>query len=161
MLVENKQGYLRAEPRISIPRIRARKGGEPLSVLTAYTTPMACALDPHVDILLVGDSLGMVLHGLDSTVAVTLEMMELHTAAVRRGSERAAIVTDLPFGSYQVSPADAFRAATRLLVAGAQAVKLEGGVEMAETIAFLTAPGCSRDGPRRAAAPVREHARRL
>lgn len=132
--------------RITIPDLRARKRdgvtATPITVLTAYTTPVARILDPLVDVLLVGDSVGMVLHGLDSTLGVTLEMMLLHTAAVRRGSERAAIVADLPFGSYQESPAQAFAASARLLgEAGAQAVKLEGGLEMAETIAFLTARG--------------------
>jgi 3-methyl-2-oxobutanoate hydroxymethyltransferase len=127
--------------RITIPQLRARKGQEPIVALTAYTTPVARLLDPHVDVLLVGDSVGMVVHGLDSTVGVTVEMMALHTAAVRRGSTRAAIVTDLPFGSYQASPRDAFAAAHRLMVEGASAVKLEGGAEMAETVAFLTARG--------------------
>ncbi|HEY9346591.1 MAG TPA: 3-methyl-2-oxobutanoate hydroxymethyltransferase, partial [Inquilinus sp.] len=127
--------------RITIPQLRARKGQEPIVVLTAYTTPVARLLDPHVDALLVGDSLGMVVHGLDSTVGVTLEMMALHTAAVRRGSARAAIITDLPFGSYQASPRDAFAASARLMAEGASAVKLEGGEEMAETVAFLTARG--------------------
>lgn len=127
--------------RITIPQLRARKGQEPIVALTAYTTPVARLLDPHVDVLLVGDSVGMVVHGLDSTVGVTVEMMALHTAAVRRGSVRAAIVTDLPFGSYQASPRDAFAAAHRLMVEGASAVKLEGGAEMAETVAFLTARG--------------------
>ncbi len=127
--------------RITIPQLRARKGQEPIVALTAYTTPVARLLDPHVDVLLVGDSVGMVVHGLDSTVGVTVEMMALHTAAVRRGSTRAAIVADLPFGSYQASPRDAFSAAHRLMVEGASAVKLEGGAEMAETVAFLTARG--------------------
>jgi 3-methyl-2-oxobutanoate hydroxymethyltransferase len=127
--------------RITIPQLRARKGQEPIVALTAYTTPMARLLDPHVDVLLVGDSVGMVVHGLDSTVGVTVEMMALHTAAVRRGSSRATIVTDLPFGSYQASPRDAFAASARLMAKGASAVKLEGGTEMAETVAFLTARG--------------------
>jgi len=127
--------------RITIPQLRARKGQEPIVALTAYTTPVARLLDPHVDVLLVGDSVGMVVHGLDNTVGVTVEMMALHTAAVRRGSTRAAIVTDLPFGSYQASPRDAFAAAHRLMVEGASAVKLEGGAEMAETVAFLAARG--------------------
>ena len=127
--------------RITIPQLRASKGQEPIVALTAYTTPVARLLDPHVDVLLVGDSVGMVVHGLDNTVGVTVEMMALHTAAVRRGSTRAAIVTDLPFGSYQASPRDAFAAAHRLMVEGASAVKLEGGAEMAETVAFLAARG--------------------
>ena len=128
--------------RISVSDIRARKGGEPIVCLTAYTTPVAQRLDPHVDLLLVGDSLGNVIYGFDSTLPVTLEMMIAHGAAVRRGSRRACLVVDLPFGSYQESPAVAFRAAARLMAeTGCSAVKLEGGREMAETIAFLTRRG--------------------
>jgi 3-methyl-2-oxobutanoate hydroxymethyltransferase len=119
-----------------------RKGGGPYVCLTAYTTPMARLLDPHADLLLVGDSLGMVLYGLDSTVPVTLEMMIAHGAAVLRGTRHACIVVDMPFGSYQESPAQAFRNAARILAdTGCAAVKLEGGVEMAETIRFLVARG--------------------
>ena len=84
--------------RITVPQLRARKGQEPIVALTAYTTPMARLLDPHADFLLVGDSVGMVVHGLESTVGVTVEMMALHTAAVRRGSGRAAIVADVHTG---------------------------------------------------------------
>jgi 3-methyl-2-oxobutanoate hydroxymethyltransferase len=103
---------------------------------------VAQRLDPHVDLLLVGDSLGMVVYGFDSTLPVTLDMMVAHGAAVRRGSSHACLVVDLPFGSYQESPAAAFRAAARLMAeAGCSAVKLEGGREMAETIAFLTQRG--------------------
>jgi 3-methyl-2-oxobutanoate hydroxymethyltransferase len=128
--------------RITVPELAARKGGEPIVCLTAYTTSMAQRLDPHVDLLLVGDSLGNVIYGFDTTLPVTLEMMIAHGAAVRRGSERAVIVVDLPFGSYQESPAAAFRAAARIMAeTGCSAVKLEGGHEMAETIAFLTARG--------------------
>jgi len=128
--------------RISVSDLRARKGGEPIVCLTAYTTPVAQRLDPHVDLLLVGDSLGMVVYGFDSTLPVTLDMMVAHGAAVRRGSSHACLVVDLPFGSYQESPAAAFRAAARLMAeAGCSAVKLEGGREMAETIAFLTQRG--------------------
>jgi 3-methyl-2-oxobutanoate hydroxymethyltransferase len=119
-----------------------RKGGDPIVFLTAYTAPMARFLDPHVDVLLVGDSLGMVLYGLDSTLAVTLEMMIAHGAAVMRGSQRACVIVDLPFGSYQESPAQAFRNAARVLAeTGCAAVKLEGGAELAETIRFLTSRG--------------------
>ncbi|CAH2605597.1 3-methyl-2-oxobutanoate hydroxymethyltransferase (plasmid) [Rhodovastum atsumiense] len=119
-----------------------RKGRGPFVCLTAYTTPMARLLDPHVDLLLVGDSLGMVLYGLESTLPVTLEMMIAHGAAVMRGTQRACVVVDMPFGSYQESPQQAFRNAARLLAeTGCAAVKLEGGVEMAETIRFLTARG--------------------
>ena len=128
--------------RLTIPQVRARKGEVPIVSLTAYTTSMARLLDPHVDILLVGDSLGMVVYGLDSTLGVTLEMMIAHGQAVMRGSQRACVVVDMPFGSYQESPQLAFRAAARLLAeTGAQAVKLEGGAEMAETITFLTSRG--------------------
>ncbi|CAO3400933.1 MULTISPECIES: 3-methyl-2-oxobutanoate hydroxymethyltransferase [unclassified Azospirillum] len=128
--------------RHSVPALRARKGGEPIVCLTAYTAPVARLLDPHVDILLVGDSLGMVVYGLDSTLPVTLDMMIAHGAAVVRASERACVVVDLPFGSYQESKEAAFRASARVMAeTGAQAVKLEGGIEMAETVAFLTARG--------------------
>ena len=124
------------------PDISARKGQDPLVVLTAYTTPMARLVDPHCDVALVGDSLGMVLHGMPSTLGVTLEMMILHGRAVVRGLTRAMPVIDMPFGSYEESPAQAYRNAARLLVeTGAPAVKLEGGAHMAETIAFLTRRG--------------------
>lgn len=124
------------------PDIRARKGGVPLVVLTAYTTPVARLVDAHCDIALVGDSVGMVLHGLPSTLGVTMEMMILHGRAVVRGCARAMPVIDMPFGSYEESPAQAYRNAARLMAeTGAPAVKLEGGRHMAETIAFLTARG--------------------
>ncbi|NNU78861.1 3-methyl-2-oxobutanoate hydroxymethyltransferase [Halovulum dunhuangense] len=122
--------------------IRARKGKTPLVCLTAYTTPVARLVDPHCDIVLVGDSLGMVLHGLPSTLGVTMEMMLLHGQAVARGLSRAMLVIDMPFGSYEEGPEQAFRNAARLMAdTGAAAVKLEGGVAMAATIAFLTARG--------------------
>ena len=122
--------------------IRARKGGEPIVCLTAYTAPMAHWLDPHVDLLMVGDSLGMVLYGFDSTLPVTLDMMIAHGGAVVRGSERAFVVVDMPFGSYQESPSQGFRSAARVMAeSGCGGVKLEGGVEMAETVAFLTSRG--------------------
>ncbi|WP_448208508.1 3-methyl-2-oxobutanoate hydroxymethyltransferase [Azospirillum sp. sgz302134] len=128
--------------RTSVPALRTRKGGDPIVCLTAYTAPMARLLDPHVDLLLVGDSLGMVVYGFDSTLPVTLDMMIAHGAAVVRGSSRACVVVDLPFGSYQESPQAAFRNAARVMAeTGAQAVKLEGGAEMAETVAFLTSRG--------------------
>ena len=124
------------------PDISARKGQAPLVVLTAYTTPMARLVDAHCDIALVGDSVGMVLHGLPSTLGVTMEMMILHGRAVTRGLSRAMAVIDMPFGSYEQSPAQAFANAARLMVeTGAAAVKLEGGARMAETIAFLTERG--------------------
>jgi 3-methyl-2-oxobutanoate hydroxymethyltransferase len=124
------------------PDISARKGQVPLVVLTAYTTPMARLVDEACDIALVGDSLGMVMHGLPSTLGVTLEMMILHGQAVMRGLTKAMCVIDLPFGSYERSPEQAFDAAVRLIrETGAPAVKLEGGVHMASTIAFLTRRG--------------------
>ncbi len=122
--------------------IRARKGGQPLVSLTAYTTPMAQVMDPHCDFVLVGDSVGMVLHGLTSTLGVTMEMMILHGQAVARGLNGAMMVIDMPFASYEEGPTQAFRNAARLMAeTGAGAVKLEGGVEMAETIRFLTKRG--------------------
>ena len=128
--------------RISIPEISRRKGGTPLVALTAYTAPIAKLVDPHCDIILVGDSLGMVIYGMDSTLPVTLDMMILHGQAVVRSTAHAAVVIDLPFGSYQESPAQAFATAARVLAdTGAEAVKLEGGSEMAETIAFLAMRG--------------------
>ncbi len=125
--------------RISVPTLRAQKGKQPIAVLTAYTTPVARALDPHVDILLVGDSLGMVLYGLDSTLGVTLDMMIAHGAAVVRGSERACVIVDMPFASYQESPAQAYRNTARVMAeTGCAGIKLEGGAEMADTIRFLS-----------------------
>ncbi|GHC21636.1 ketopantoate hydroxymethyltransferase [Gemmobacter caeni] len=122
--------------------IQSRKGGTPLVVLTAYTTPMARIVDRHCDVALVGDSLGMVLHGLPSTIGVTMDMMILHGRAVVRGLTKAMAVIDMPFGSYEESPQQAFRNAARLIAeTGAPAVKLEGGQHMAETIAFLTSRG--------------------
>jgi 3-methyl-2-oxobutanoate hydroxymethyltransferase len=124
------------------PDIRARKGTTPLVVLTAYSTPVARLVDPHCDVVLVGDSVGMVIHGLPSTLGVTMEMMILHGRAVVRGASKAMPVIDMPFGSYEESPEQAFRNASRLMAeTGAPSVKLEGGVHMAETIAFLTARG--------------------
>jgi 3-methyl-2-oxobutanoate hydroxymethyltransferase len=124
------------------PEIRARKGQAPLVVLTAYTTPMARLVDAQCDVALVGDSVGMVLHGMPSTLGVTMEMMILHGRAVMRGLSRAMAVIDMPFGSYEQGPAQAFANAARLMAeTGAPAVKLEGGVHMAETIAFLTQRG--------------------
>jgi len=122
--------------------VLARKKGTPLVCLTAYTTPMARLADTHCDVVLVGDSVGMVLHGLPSTLGVTMEMMVLHGKAVRRGMERALMVVDMPFGSYEQCPAQAFENAARLMAeTGCSAVKLEGGVAMAETIRFLTSRG--------------------
>jgi 3-methyl-2-oxobutanoate hydroxymethyltransferase len=128
--------------RLTVPRIRQRKGGEPLVMLTAYTVRMAQLLDPHCDMLLVGDSLGQVIYGLPHTVAVTMEMMAAHGAAVVRGSYHAAVIVDMPFGSYEASPELAFTNAARLLKeTGAAAVKMEGGKVMAPTVEFLTSRG--------------------
>jgi 3-methyl-2-oxobutanoate hydroxymethyltransferase len=124
---------------ITVPMIAARKGSTPIVCLTAYTTPMARLMDAHVDLMLVGDSLGMVVYGMDTTLGVTVDMMINHGQAVVRGAERACVVVDLPFGSYQESPAAAYRTAARILAeTGCDAVKLEGGIEMAETVAYLT-----------------------
>ena len=132
--------------RLTVPRIRARKQDgetkEPIVMLTAYTARQAQLLDPHCDMLLVGDSLGQVIYGLPSTVPVTLEMMANHAAAVVRGSYHSVVVVDMPFGSYEASPQQAFESAARLMKeSGAAAVKLEGGEAMAATVAFLTARG--------------------
>ncbi|HZU64877.1 MAG TPA: 3-methyl-2-oxobutanoate hydroxymethyltransferase [Novosphingobium sp.] len=132
--------------RLTIPALRARKAGghtaEPIVMLTAYTARQAQLLDPHCDLLLVGDSLGQVIYGLPSSLPVTLEMMAAHGAAVVRGSWHAVVVVDMPFGSYEQSPAQAFENAARLLKeTGAAGVKLEGGAAMAETVAFLSARG--------------------
>jgi 3-methyl-2-oxobutanoate hydroxymethyltransferase len=117
------------------PDIRARKGSPPLVVLTAYTTPMARLVDAHCDIALVGDSLGMVLHGMPSTLGVTMEMMILHGRSVVRGCQKAMVVIDMPFGSYEEGPAQAYRNAARLMAeTGAPAVKLEGGAHMAKVV---------------------------
>lgn len=124
------------------PDIAARKGKTPLVCLTAYTTPIAKLVDPHCDVVLVGDSVGMVLHGLPTTLGVTLDMMIMHGQAVRRGLERALMVVDMPFSSYEESPEQAFRSAARVMAeTGSAAVKLEGGEAMAETIRFLTGRG--------------------
>jgi 3-methyl-2-oxobutanoate hydroxymethyltransferase len=128
--------------RVTTRDIRGRKGADPIVVLTAYTAPMARLLDPHVDMLLVGDSLGMVLYGMDTTLGVTLDMMINHGKAVMRGSDKACVVVDMPFGSYQESREQAFRNASRVLAeTGCAAIKLEGGREMADTIRFLSERG--------------------
>lgn len=133
---------VRRSSRITIPELAGRKGAAPIAVLTAYTAPIARLLDPHVDILLVGDSLGMVIYGLPTTLPVSLEMMIAHGRAVANASSRAAVVIDMPFGSYQASPAAAFESCARVMAeTGCSAVKLEGGAEMAETISFLIARG--------------------
>ena len=141
-------GTSRAHPvpeplrRLTVPAIARRKGGEPIVMLTAYTARMAQLLDRHCDMLLVGDSLGQVIYGLDTTVKVTLEMMIAHGAAVVRGSYRSVVVVDMPFGSYEASPEQAFVNAARVMKeTGAAAVKLEGGTAMAATVAFLARRG--------------------
>lgn len=122
--------------------IRSMKGGTPIVSLTAYTTPMAQMMDGICDFVLVGDSVGMVLHGLPSTLGVTMQMMQMHGRAVARGLTRSMLVIDMPFGSYEESPRQAFRNAARLMrETGCAAVKLEGGAHMADTIAFLVARG--------------------
>ena len=128
--------------RITAPDLSARKGGDPIVVLTAYTAPTAKILDRHVDCLLVGDSLGMVVYGLDTTLAVTLDMMIAHGAAVVRGSQRACVIVDMPFGSYQESAELAYRNAARIMVeTGCDGVKLEAGVALAPTVEFLARRG--------------------
>jgi 3-methyl-2-oxobutanoate hydroxymethyltransferase len=128
--------------RVTVPEIRAHKGKEPVVCLTCYHAHTARLLDNHVDLMLVGDSLGMVMHGLESTLGVTLDMMITHGKAVMRGAKRALVVVDMPFGSYEESPNIAFRNAARIIQeTGATAVKLEGGARMAETIRYLTQRG--------------------
>ena len=128
--------------RITVPEIRAHKGQKPVVMLTCYHAHTAKLLDSHVDMMLVGDTLGMVIHGMETTLGVTLEMMILHGQAVMRGAKRALVVVDMPFGTYEESPEIAFRNASRVMKeTGCQAVKLEGGSRMAETIAYLTKRG--------------------
>jgi len=128
--------------RITAPEITARKGGDPIVCLTAYDAPTASILDEHCDLILVGDSVGMVVHGLTTTVGVTLEMMIMHGQAVMRGSQRALVVVDLPFGFYEDSPERAFKSAARVMrETGCQAVKIESGSYAAETIAYLVERG--------------------
>src|SRR3974390_1000233 len=128
--------------RITAPDIRAKKGGEPIVSLTSYHAHTARIADAHCDLILVGDSLGMVMHGLETTIPVTLEMMILQGLAVMRGSKRALVVVDMPFGSYEASKEQAFASAVRVLKeTGCGALKLEGGKRMAETIAFLVERG--------------------
>src|SRR3954464_134293 len=124
--------------RKTAPEIRARKGGDPIVMLTSYHAHTAALVDRYCDVILVGDSLGIVMHGMESTVPVTLEMMILQGHAVMRGSKRALVVIDMPFGSYEASREQAFMSAARILKeTGCGAVKLEGGRRMADTIGFL------------------------
>lgn len=118
------------------------KGPGKIVMLTAYTKPMAQLLDPYCDVLLVGDSLGMVVYGMENTLAVSLDTMIAHTQAVMRGSTRAAVLLDMPFSSYQESPQQAYRNGARALAeSGAQGLKLEGGAELVDTVEFLVARG--------------------
>ena len=128
--------------RVTVPEIRSHKNAKPVVCLTCYHAHTARLLDEHVDLMLVGDSLGMVMHGMENTLGVTLDMMILHGRAVTRGSRRALIVVDMPFGSYEESPQIAFRNAARVIQeTGCTAVKLEGGARMAETVRYLTQRG--------------------
>ncbi|HZZ88153.1 MAG TPA: 3-methyl-2-oxobutanoate hydroxymethyltransferase [Caulobacteraceae bacterium] len=128
--------------RLTVPEIAARKGAEPLVCLTAYTAPVAAVLDEVCDLLLVGDSVGMVLHGLPNTVGVTLEMMILHGQAVMRASKKALVVVDLPFGAYEGPKEEAYANAVRVLKeTGCQAVKVEAGPTVPQTIAYLVQRG--------------------
>lgn len=131
-----------ASKRVTAPDIAKRKGGTPIVALTAYHAHTARIIDPYVDFLLVGDSLGMVMHGYETTVPVPLDLMIMHAQAVVRGSRKALVVVDMPFGSYEESPAVAFRNAARVLKeTGCGAVKIEGGTHMAETVRYLTERG--------------------
>ncbi len=128
--------------RMTAPQITARKGGDPIVCLTAYDAPTAALVDEYCDLILVGDSLGMVVHGLPSTVGVTLDMMILHGQAVMRTAHRSLVVVDLPFGSYEDSVETAFKSASRVMMeTGCQAVKIESGSYAAETIAYLVERG--------------------
>ena len=128
--------------RMTVPGITARKGGEPLVCLTCYDAPTAEIMDPHCDVLLVGDSVGMAVHGLPSTVGVTVEMMIMHGQAVMRGAKRALVVIDMPFGSYEAGVETAYANAVRVLKeTGAQAIKVESGPTAPATIAYLVQRG--------------------
>ena len=131
-----------APKRLTAPDIAARKGGEPIVSLTSYHAHTAAIADKYVDFLLVGDSLGMVMHGFESTLPVPLDLMIMHGRAVMRGAKRALVVVDMPFGSYEESPAQAFRNAAKVLKeTECGAIKLEGGRRMGETIRFLSERG--------------------
>ena len=128
--------------RTTAPQITRRKGGEPIVSLTSYHAHTAALVDRYADFILVGDSLGMVMHGMESTVGVSLDLMIMHGKAVVRGTKKALIVVDMPFGTYEESPSEAFRNAARVMKeTQCGAVKLEGGLRMAETINFLTERG--------------------
>jgi 3-methyl-2-oxobutanoate hydroxymethyltransferase len=135
----SKQTQIR---RKTVRDISAAKGGDPLVCLTAYDAPTATILDEHCDVILVGDSVGMVVHGLPSTVGVTMEMMILHGQAVMRGSEAAFVVVDMPFGSYETNSDQAFLNAARIMKeTGCQAVKIESGTYAAGQIRHLVERG--------------------
>ena len=128
--------------RTTVPQIAARKGGEPIVSLTSYHAHTAAIVDKYADFILVGDSLGMVMHGMDSTLGVSIDMMLVHGRAVVRGTKKALIVVDMPFGTYEESPNVAFRNAARIMKeTGCGAVKIEGGKRMAETVHFLVERG--------------------
>src|SRR5215467_14587541 len=125
--------------RITVPEIKARKGNQPIVCLTCYHAHTARLLDNYVDIMLVGDTLGMVIHGMETTLGVTLDMMILHGKAVMRSAKRSLVVVDMPFASYEESPEVAFRNAARIMKeTGCSGVKLEGGTRIASTIQYLT-----------------------
>jgi len=128
--------------RMTAPQITARKGGAPIVCLTAYDAPTAALVDEFCDLILVGDSLGMVVHGLPSTVCVTLDTMLLHGQAVMRTAHKSLVVVDLPFGSYEDSVETAFKSASRVMMeTGCQAIKIESGSYAAETITYLVERG--------------------
>jgi 3-methyl-2-oxobutanoate hydroxymethyltransferase len=128
--------------RYTIPYIKSLKGKGRIVSLTAYTTPMAAKMDEFVDVIIVGDSTGMVAYGMDSTLSITLDMMIQHGRAVMKGASRACVIIDMPFASYQESPQKAFRNAAKVMAeTGAQGIKLEGGLEMLETVEFITSRG--------------------
>ncbi len=137
-----REGGTPITKRLTPRDIQARKGAAPIVCITAHSAPMAGFMDPHVDLLLVGDSLGMMVYGMDTTVGVSLDIMIAHGKAVMRGSSKACVIVDLPFGSYQASPVDAFKAAARVMSeVGCAGVKLEGGTVMAPTVEYLVSRG--------------------
>ncbi|MDB2564371.1 3-methyl-2-oxobutanoate hydroxymethyltransferase, partial [Amylibacter sp.] len=139
---EQSKNILNDRKVMTVPDFRARKGTQPLVCLTAYTAHVAHLVDAEADMILVGDSLGMVIHGMPNTLGVTIEHMIMHGQAVVRGAQKALVVVDMPFGSYEESPEVAFRNASRIIKeTGCTAVKLEGGQEMASTIQHLAARG--------------------
>ena len=141
-IADPDRGPERQRRRMTVPDFMARKGGEPLVCLTSYTAHVARICDEVCDLLLVGDSLGMVIHGMPNTLGVTLEHMIMHGQAVVRGADKALVVVDMPFGSFEESPEAAFRNAARVVKeTGCHAVKLEGGTDMAPTIQYLSRRG--------------------